>query len=1061
MLFSSLQTPSPLRAAVRAHHRIDEDALVSSLVKASPLTLQRRTRTAERARAIVERARARGRRQGGIDAFLVEYGLSSREGIVLMCMAEALLRIPDRETADALIRDKLAGNQWASHLGHSDSWFVNASTVALMLTGRVLGSEEDPARDWRGVLGRAIQRSGEPVIRQAVGQAMRILGRQFVMGRDIDEALARARGLEAKGFRYSYDMLGEAARTEADARAYIEAYRGAIEAVGAASAGRGPVASPGVSVKLSALHPRFELTQAERVFDALYARTLDLAKAARSVDIGLTLDAEEADRLDLSLDIIEALMAAPELADWQGLGVAVQAYQKRALSVIDWLIDRARHSGRRLMVRLVKGAYWDSEIKWAQERGVSDYPVFTRKSATDLNYIACVERLFSAPDAVYPQLATHNAHSVSVALELAGPEQDFEFQRLHGMGEALYQQLNDTTGAATACRIYAPVGSHQELLPYLVRRLLENGANSSFVHQIQDPSVPIERLIEDPIARLERASSLRNPRIPRPHALFLPQRDNSQGIDLGDPAELADLASRLSAADRVGSWRAGPLIGGVEHDGGVTRQVMNPARADQVIGRVVEADDTAVGQAMTRASAAFDAWQARPAEARAGLLEAWADALEADAPHLIALCIREAGKILADAHADIREAADFCRYYAGQLRQGWAGPRDLAGPTGEHNQLSLHGRGVFVCISPWNFPVAIFTGQIAAALAAGNTVVAKPAEQTGLIGVHVARAALRAGIPGDVLHCLPGDGAVGAALVRDPRAAGVAFTGSTHTARRIAQALAERPGPLVPLIAETGGQNAMIVDSSALPEQVVRDVVTSAFRSAGQRCSALRVLYVQDVVAERVLTMLAGAMDCLVVGDPTRLATDVGPVIDAEAKRGLEAHIRRMQSEGREIGRAPSAPADGHFIAPIAFEIDGIERLDEEVFGPTLHVVRYGAEALDAVLDAINATGYGLTLGVHSRLDATIERIRARARVGNLYVNRNMIGAVVGAQPFGGEGLSGTGPKAGGPNYLTRFAVERVVSTDTTAAGGNASLLGEAEDGDGASGSGSARRAAG
>jgi RHH-type proline utilization regulon transcriptional repressor/proline dehydrogenase/delta 1-pyrroline-5-carboxylate dehydrogenase len=1037
-------SPDPLRARIRALHRADETRCVEALLELAALPPETLDRIAERARAFVCEVREKRLGQGGIDAFMHEYELSSREGVVLMCLAEALLRVPDADTADRLIRDKLEDVDWQRHVGSSESVFVNASTWALMLTGRIMRLDRDDGGDLGAVLGRLLSRSGEPVIRQAVTQAMRILGRQFVMGRTIDEALDRAKRLEANGFRYSYDMLGEAARTMRDADRYMSSYENAIGSIGAASPGLGPIDSPGISVKLSALHPRYEYAQRHRVLGELAPRLAALARKAKDASIGFTVDAEEADRLDLSLDVIEAVAGDPSLAGWDGFGLAMQAYQKRAPALIDWLGDLARRSGRRLMVRLVKGAYWDTEIKLAQERGLEGYPVFTRKVSTDVSYIACAKKLLADRDAFYPQFATHNAHTLSTVLELAGNRHDFEFQRLHGMGDALYEEVAPPDRLGCAVRIYAPVGSHEDLLAYLVRRLLENGANTSFVNRIVDENAPIDEIIADPIARVRLLPSIPHPRIPLPIDLFQPERTNSTGLDLTDTAVLVPLGASMPD----GPWQAAPIVGGRARDG-KARTCLDPADTRRIIGQVVEGTFADVEDALARAHRAWVDWEAMPAQRRADCLDRIADLYEGHRSELMAIAIREGGKTLADALAEVREAIDFCRYYANRARVDFAAPMQLPGPTGERNEIALHGRGVFACISPWNFPLAIFTGQIVAALVAGNAVIAKPAEQTPLLAAAAVRLMHRAGIPVDILHLLPGEGGViGAKLVADPRIAGVAFTGSTETARAIHRLLAAREGPIVPLIAETGGQNAMLVDSSALPEQVVRDVLISSFQSAGQRCSALRVLFLQDDVAAKILEMLAGAMKELVVGDPALLTTDIGPVIDEEARANLVAHAARMAKEARPI-YAAALPKDlppGHYLPPQAFEIPGIGVLEREVFGPILHVVRYDDARLDQVLDSINEVGYGLTLGIHSRIDSTVQRILARLRIGNAYVNRNMIGAVVGAQPFGGEGLSGTGPKAGGPRYLHRFATERTLTVDTTAAGGNASLLSLAED---------------
>jgi RHH-type proline utilization regulon transcriptional repressor/proline dehydrogenase/delta 1-pyrroline-5-carboxylate dehydrogenase len=1038
--------PTPLREAVGAAYRADETQAAERVLAVAALPAEARDRIAETARRFVGEMRKARLGKGGIDAFLHEYALSSQEGIALMCLAEALLRIPDAETVDKLIRDKIAPADWGTHLGHSESLFVNASTWALMLTGRLVKGEA-AQRDLRGALRRLISRSGEPVVRQAVTAAMRILGRQFVMGRTIGEALERARPAERHGYRHSYDMLGEAARTAADAHRYFESYAAAIAAIGKAAGGRSVHDAPGISVKLSALHPRYEMAQRGRVLRELLPVTRELAGRAARSGIGFTIVAEEAERLDLSLDIVEALALDPELAGWGGFGLAIQAYQKRALPLVEWLADLARRGRRRLMVRLVKGAYWDSEIKRSQERGLEAYPVFTRKVATDVSYIACARRLLAAPDAFYPQFATHNAHTLAAVLEMAGGREDYEFQRLHGMGEALYDQIVGPDKLNRPCRVYAPVGSHEDLLAYLVRRLLENGANTSFVNRIVDERAPIEQIIADPISRLRRLERKPHPRIPLPAELYGPQRRNARGIDLSDASRLGDLQAAMDRA-AARAWSAAPIVGGAEL-AGPSRPVLDPADRRRIVGHVSEAGENQVEQALTRAVRAARRWDGTPVAERARCLERAADLYERHMTELMTLIVREGGRTVPDALSEVREAVDFCRYYALRARADLA-PIQMPGPTGERNMLSLHGRGVFACISPWNFPLAIFTGQIVAALAAGNAVIAKPAEQTPLVAARAVRLLHEAGIPPEGLHLLPGEGAtVGALLVKDPRVAGVAFTGSTETAHAINLELARRGGPIVPFIAETGGQNALIVDSSALPEQVVGDVVASAFNSAGQRCSALRVLFLQTDIADRVLTMLEGAMRELAIGDPGLLATDIGPVVDEDARRTLEAHAERMAREGRILCELelPAGTEHGSFFAPRVIEIDRLGRLEREVFGPILHVVRWPGDRLGDVLDQIEATGYGLTLGVHSRIDATVNEITARLPVGNAYVNRNMVGAVVGVQPFGGEGLSGTGPKAGGPHYLYRFATERTLSVDTTAAGGNASLLSLQEEG--------------
>lgn len=992
------------------------------------------------AHRLVLEARRR-RSTGGIEAFLNEFALSSREGIALMCLAEALLRVPDAETIDRLIRDKLAPGDWSRHLGHSSSIFVNASTWALMLTGKLL--HDDPAeQDLTSALRRFLARTSEPVLRQAVTTAMRILGHQFVMGRTVDEALSRAEPMEAKGYRFSYDMLGEAARTATDAERYAERYRQAITAIGARADGRDLHRAPGISVKLSALHPRYEEAQRTRVLNELPPILMALAQQARAAGIGLTIDAEEADRLDLSLDLIETMASHADLAGWDGLGLAVQAYQKRALPLIDWLAALARRNKRRLMLRLVKGAYWDTEIKRSQERGLDGFPVFTRKMATDVSYLACARAIWMARDAFFPQFATHNAHTIAAIMELAGPGRDFEFQRLHGMGESLYDQIVGTEATQYACRVYAPVGGHEDLLAYLVRRLLENGANTSFVNRLVDDAAPVEALITDPVASLQSLRAKPHPRIKHPHALYGDERRNSRGIDLGDPLRLSELSRTLGEAGNL-PWSAAPIIGGEEQTT-VTRPVLDPSDHRRVAGEVSEASPGQIENALSLAEAAAPKWDRVGATERAACLERAADLFETRREHFVAMIVREGGRTIPDALAEVRETIDHCRYDAAQLRAEFVAPRELIGPTGERNLLALHGRGVFACISPWNFPLAIFAGQIAGALAAGNAVIAKPAEQAPLVAAAAIRLLHEAGIPGEVLQLLPGDGpSVGAKLVADPRIAGIAFTGSTDTARAINLSLAQRGGPIVPFIAETGGQNALIADSTALPEQLVADVLSSAFNSAGQRCSSARVLFVQADIAERVLAMLAGAMDELVIGDPALLATDIGPVIDEPAQAALQEHAARMMREARLV-RELSLPGDaafGTYFAPRVFEINRLDQLTGEVFGPILHVIRWSSHQLDHVLEAIDRTMFGLTLGVHSRIDETARYIHRRLRIGNTYINRNMIGAVVGVQPFGGERLSGTGPKIGGPHYLYRFTTERTLSIDTTAAGGNASLM--------------------
>ena len=1041
----SVATTQALRQRLRDYHRIDEDRIVEELIAQARFTHSEQQGIRDRATPLVQTVRDRRLKTGGIDAFLTTYDLSSREGVVLMCLAEALLRIPDADTVDRLIRDKIGNTEWQKRLGTSHSTFVNAGTWALMLTGRIVNLDTAD-RNLSGTLKRLVARTGEPVIRQAVITAMRILGKQFVMGRNINEALERARSAEKAGYRHSYDMLGESARTSADALRYFDSYSKAIAAIGDAAAGQPPFIAPSISIKLSALHPRYEVANEDRVRRELLPAIKALAVRAKARNVGLTIDAEEADRLEISLDLIEALAIDHELVGWNGLGLAVQAYQKRALPVIDWLADVAHRGKRRLLVRLCKGAYWDAEIKMAQERGLADYPVFTRKVSSDVSYLACARRLFADPQAFYPAFATHNAHTLAAVAELAisaGGSDEWEYQRLHGMGEELYDQIVGKDKLGRACRVYAPVGSHEDLLAYLVRRLLENGANSSFVNRIADADLPIDALIADPVERLAALAVKRQTRIPLPRDLFGAERSNSEGLDMNDKATLEDLRSAIKQSTHV-SYLAAPLIAGKQGSGASSRPVCSPADQREVVGQVIEASTADVNAALAVAQAAFPAWEATPASVRAAALDRAADAMQGRLPELVALIVREGGRTQADAVSEVREAIDFCRYYAAQAKEKFSEVIELPGPTGERNCLSLHGRGVFVCISPWNFPLAIFVGQVAAALAAGNTVLAKPAEQTPLVAALAVSLMHGAGIPVGALAFLPGDGRVGAAMVAARECAGVAFTGSTEVARIIARTLAGKDGPLVPLIAETGGQNALIADSSALPEQIVRDVVASAFNSAGQRCSALRVLFVQADIADRVSSMLAGAMQELRIGDPADLRTDVGPVIDEAARKVLVAHSSWLDSFATPIHACPldeQATSHGTFFAPRAYEIDSLSRLEREVFGPILHVIRWRGEDLDKVCEAIANTGYGLTLGIHSRIEETIRRITSRLHVGNTYVNRNVIGAVVGVQPFGGEGLSGTGPKAGGPHYLYRFASERTLSVDTTAAGGNASLM--------------------
>jgi RHH-type proline utilization regulon transcriptional repressor/proline dehydrogenase/delta 1-pyrroline-5-carboxylate dehydrogenase len=1014
-----------LMHSIQLAYRMDENDCVNTLLPIATLPPDAILRIQGEARHLIQKVRDRRVGKGGLDAFMFQYDLSSEEGIALMCLAEALLRIPDSDTVDRLIKDKLTSADWEQHIGKSSSLFVNAATWALMLTGKVLEPEEQHPNSFVNILKRWAGRTGEPVIRLAVSEAMKILGRQFVMSRTIHGGIKRARKMEQKGYRYSYDMLGEAAKTAEDAAFYLQSYHKAIEAIGEASGELGPVAGPGVSVKLSALHPRYEWVNHDRVFAELLPRLKKLALEAKVRNIGLTIDAEEADRLEISLQLIEALASDPLLKGWKGLGLAVQAYQKRASAVVDWLIDLAKREDCRLMIRLVKGAYWDSEIKWTQEKGLKNYPVFTRKSSTDVCYLACAKKLLAAVPDIYPQFATHNAYTVAAILEMAGDSKQFEFQCLHGMGDTLFDNIVGKEHLNRPCRVYAPVGGHEYLLAYLVRRLLENGANTSFVNRIIDAQTPIEELIVDPVEKTKAIYSIPHPKIPLPIDLYgkigetAEARLNSLGLDLSNILETEPLLQAV-----------------INQLPEIASQKVNPLNKEEV------------EYAIYKAQQAFASWTNQPIETRAYYLDKAADILEHHRPRLMALLMTEGGKTISDAVAEIREAVDFCRYYSVRLREDFK-PAVLLGPTGEHNQLTLHGRGVIACISPWNFPLAIFLGQITAALAAGNTVVAKPASQTPKIALFAVSLLHQAGIPTDVVQCLVGKGnVVGTSLIEDQRIKGVMFTGSTETARGINQTLAHRSGPIVPFIAETGGQNAMIVDSSALAEQVVTDVLTSAFGSAGQRCSALRVLFLQEDVADRMIKMLKGAMAELSVNDPLLVSTDIGPVIDESARQDLLQHVEYLNmlcetgeaSLVYECALAANIP-DLSFFAPRAYEIKHMALLSQEVFGPILHVIRYKSSELDFVIDSINNTGFGLTLGVHSRITQTIDYIHQRLRVGNMYVNRSMIGAVVGVQPFGGEGLSGTGPKAGGPRILERLATERSLSINTSASGGNLALM--------------------
>ncbi len=1018
----------------RAPYAPDDAVIAAEWMRAAALPPEREAAIDRRARGYVAAIRSHSGALGGVEDLLREYSLSTPEGLALMVLAEALLRVPDGATADRLIEDKLGQGDFIGRDTQSEALLVSASAWALGVTARLIRPGEKPA----GVLGSLVKRLGLPAVRTATRQAMGILGRHFVLGSTIEAALDRARSGEGRLYRYSFDMLGEGARTAEDAERYRRSYADAIEAIGRAAGNAALPDRPGISVKLSALHPRYEAVSRARVMRELVPVVLDLARSAKAHDLNFTVDAEEADRLELSLDVVDAVFADPSLAGWDGFGLAVQAYQKRALAVIDHVDALAAAHGRRMMVRLVKGAYWDTEIKRAHERGLADFPVFTRKAMTDLAYQVCADRLLAARPRLYPQFATHNALTVASIIERAGGTEGYEFQRLHGMGEDLHRTvLAENAGAA--CRTYAPVGGHKDLLAYLVRRLLENGANSSFVSAAADPAVPVETLLVRPQQAIGRPEAARNPHVALPRDLYGSGRRNSAGVEFGCEAALNALLAEVSAAASHVPVRAAPLVDGIER-AGTERALLSPVDATMRYGSVVEADEATADAAVDAAFAKRRIWADTEVETRAAALERAADLMEERRGSFIRLLQVEAGKTLDDALAELREAVDFCRYYAVQARGLFGEGEILPGPTGEDNRLIHRARGVFLCISPWNFPLAIFIGQVAAALAAGNAVVAKPAEQTPAVAFAAVRLLFDAGIPASALHLVPGDGRIGARLVAHPRIAGVAFTGSTQTAWAINRSLAAKDGPIVPFIAETGGVNAMIVDATALPEQVADDVLTSAFRSAGQRCSALRLLCVQEDVADRMLEMIVGGARELKIGDPRDVSVALGPVIDAEAKAGLDAHIAASRASGR-VTRIAEAPAAGFYVAPHVVEIDRVSALAQEVFGPVLHVVRWKSGNLDALLEEIDAGGYGLTLGIHSRIDATVEHILQRLDVGNCYVNRNMIGAVVGTQPFGGAGLSGTGPKAGGPNYLKRFGLERTITINTAAAGGNAALL--------------------
>lgn len=1026
------------------YYLADEDALINQLIDAANPGAQVRQDIKILAKELVNKVRGQMDDMDGVDALMKEYDLSSKEGILLMCLAEALLRIPDKGTADKLIKDKIADADWKSHLGNSDSLFVNASTWGLMLTGKIV-DVDDSKKGMSRALDKFINKTGEPVIRQGIHKAMQMMGKQFVMGRTIKEAIKRATKKDFKAYRYSYDMLGEAALTQADADRYFDAYMASIASIADANKKKNIQDASSISIKLSALHPRYEVANVERVLAELGPKVLAIAEQAKLLNVAVTIDAEEADRLEISLRIFESVYR--QLDDYQGFGLVVQAYQKRALKVLEWLAELAQNEGRLIPVRLVKGAYWDTEVKRAQEQGLSHYPVFTRKVNTDVSYLACGRFLLDNRNLFYPQFATHNANTVAAIATLAGDQGGYEFQRLHGMGQALHKNTVAADGLNRPCRIYAPVGSHEDLLPYLVRRLLENGANTSFVNRLTDLDLSIDEITQDPIEKVRKHDQHKHPHLPLPLDIFGSGRVNSKGVNLGDMASVDALQNELACL-KTDQFTAGSLIAGLTPTEGEVVKVMSPADLSHQVGSYMRTRTEDLDLACQEAKAAFPAWRDARMEKRAQCLLDLADLMERNQADLIHLLRYEAGKTLADCISELREAVDFCRYYARQANEEFAAGEKMPGPTGESNYLYHQGKGVFVCISPWNFPLAIFTGQVVAALVTGNCVIAKPAEQTSLIGHYVAELIHQAGVPKAVFQLIVGEGRrIGNHLCHSHDIAGVVFTGSTATAQVINRNLALRDGAsIATLIAETGGQNCMIADSSSLPEQLVKDVINSAFLSAGQRCSALRVLFIQEDVADKVITMLKGAMDELVVGHPELFSTDLGPLIDEKALKSLTDHRARMAVEAKPIKALELPEIQGHYFPPHVVELANIDQLTHEIFGPFLHVIRYKASELDGVIDAINSTGYGLTTGIHSRIDETIEYVASRIQAGNCYINRNMIGAVVGVQPFGGMGLSGTGPKAGGPGYLRQFMTEKTITNNISAVGGNADLLELSDD---------------
>ncbi|AUO55212.1 bifunctional proline dehydrogenase/L-glutamate gamma-semialdehyde dehydrogenase PutA [Ehrlichia canis] len=1039
-MISALQAPNEIRKRMQMLYRTEENSYARYLTEKTEVSQDSKIRIYSVAKQIIEKIRV-DRNLGIIDAFMQEYGLSNEEGIALMCLAESLLRIPDDCTINDLIKDKIGNSMWSNHIGSSSSMFVNAATWGLFIGGIVLKESNDSAK-WFGTINNLLKTMGEPIIRKAIQQAMCTLGKHFIKGRDITEALNNRK----EGELYSFDILGEAAKTRKDAERYFSEYMQAVDSIGKSKGSDDTgrlVDYDEISVKISALHSRYEFSQIDDVLDEIVDKLLQICRLAKEYNIRVCIDAEEASRLEISLMILEKLRFESSLNGWEGLGLAVQAYQKRAFSVLDFVEDISVRSCHKMMVRLVKGAYWDYEIKNSQELGLSSYPVFTRKVYTDVSYLACANKILSKPNTFYPCFATHNAYTLAAILEMANKDHPgFEFQRLHGMGASLYEYVTQELAANIKCRVYAPVGGYQDLLPYLIRRLLENGANSSFINQLNDSNISLEQLIQDPLEKAKELEYLPHPNIPLPKDIFGPERLNSSGIDITDSVTLANFNDEMKNYQNC-KFKASSIVNGEEFDGDFI-EILSPSNSEDLVGEVLFASSTQALSALDIAYSAFKDWSNVPVSTRASILEKAANLIEENKAKLIMLLIREGGKVISDAIAEIREAVDFLRYYAVLGRQELEGSNRLPGPVGEDNYLYFRSRGVFVCISPWNFPLAIFIGPIAAALVTGNTVIAKPAEQTSIIAYEAVKLLYDAGIPKGVLHLLLGDGKeLGEVLLKNEKIGGVAFTGSTETARIINQSIAEKEGGIIPFIAETGGLNTMITDTSALVEQVTNDVITSAFKSAGQRCSALRVLFVQEEVADKQIEMICGAMEDLVIGDPMLLKTDIGPVIDKASQEMLIAHADRMSQEGKLLCQVKLGEEcqKGYFFAPCAYEIQNISQLQREVFGPILHIIRYKKGDLHKILSEINDTGYGLTFAVQSRVQSNIDNIIDNINVGNVYVNRNQVGAVVGVQPFGGQGLSGTGPKAGGPYYLHRFLTEKVVSINTTALGGNTSLM--------------------